>query len=153
MSATTRVFSFGLGHSPSRSLVKGLARATNGYFVFVPPGSKVDTYVASQFGRALQPSVVNAQLQWHGLSTLASQAPKRIPPLYVNDRVLVYAVLENEQSNIENVSVDLVVEGHKISSIKLPEKVTKKREIIRRLAAKALIQELQHQKSDTEDDR
>lgn len=150
MAATTRVFSFGIGYSPSRSLVKGLARATNGYYVFVPPDSKVDTYVASQFGRALQPSVVNAQLKWHGLSTLVSQAPKQIPPLYVNDRVLIYAVLENEQSNIENVNVDLVVEGQKISSIKLPKKVEYKKDIIRRLAAKALIQELQHEKSSTE---
>ncbi|CAF4753473.1 unnamed protein product, partial [Rotaria sp. Silwood2] len=40
MSSNTRIFSFGLGHSPSRSLVKGLARATNGYCVFVPPKSK-----------------------------------------------------------------------------------------------------------------
>ena len=153
MVSTTRIFSFGLGHSSSRSLVKGLARATNGYFVFVPPNSKVDTYVASQFGRALQPSIVNAQLQWHGVSTSGSQAPKRIPPLYVNDRVLVYALLDHDQLNNGNVTVDLVVEGHTISSIRLPSNVAEKRDTIRRLAAKALIQELQHQKSVNGDEK
>lgn len=152
MASTTRVFSFGLGYSSSRSLVKGLARATNGYFVFIPPKSKVDTYVASQLDRARQSSIVNAELQWHGLSTSVLQAPTRIPPLYVNDRVLVYALLDREQSVSGNVTVDLVVEGHTISSIQLPNNVAEKRDTIRRLAAKALIQELQHQKSDDEDD-
>ena len=45
MASSTRIFSFGLGKSPSRSLVKGLARATNGRFVFIPPNASVDTYV------------------------------------------------------------------------------------------------------------
>jgi hypothetical protein len=150
MSSTTRIFSFGLGHSPSRALVKGLARATNGYFVFVPPNAKVDTYVGSQFGRALQPAIVNARLEWHGLSTNRWQPPRTIPPLYVDDRVLVYELFE-DQLKTENVRVDLVVKGQTISSIKLPSNVVQKRDTIRRLAAKALIQELQHQKSNTEE--
>src|ERR1700722_18923111 len=98
MSSTTRIFSFGLGHSPSRSLVKGLARATNGQFVFVPPNEKVDTYVGNQLSRALQPSVVDARLEWQGLSSLnVTQSPTTIPPLYVGDRVLVYTLLEGGQ--------------------------------------------------------
>jgi hypothetical protein len=148
MSSTTRIFSFGLGHSPSRSLVKGLARATNGHFVFVPPNSKVDTYVGSQFGRALQPSIVNARLDWHGLSTKGLQAPKTIPPLYVNDRVLVYELLEGDEFKEQNVTVDFMVGEHKISSIKLAGNIAHKRDTIRRLAAKALIQELRHEKQD-----
>jgi hypothetical protein len=152
MSSSTRIFSFGLGHSPSRSLVKGLARATNGYFVFVPPNSKVDTYVGTQFDRALQPSLVNARLEWHGLSTNGSQAPKTIPPIYINDRVLVYELLEGDELKTQNVSVDLLVNEQKISSIKLPGHIAHKRDTIRRLAAKALIQELQHEKSNTKEE-
>ncbi|UJR20655.1 hypothetical protein I4U23_023777 [Adineta vaga] len=144
MSSTTRIFSFGLGHSPSRSLVKGLARATNGHFVFVPPNVKVDTYVGSQLGRALQPSLVNARLEWHGISTNGSQAPETIPPLYINDRILVYELFQNNEIQKNNVSVDLIVGQHKISSIKLSGNAIHKRDTIRRLAAKALIQELQH---------
>ena len=150
MSSTTRIFSFGLGSSPSRALVKGLARATNGYFVFVPPDSQVDTYVASQFGRALQPSLVNAQLEWQGLSTNVSQSPKTIPPLYVNDRVLVYALLDwNDFRGAKNVTVALRVGNHRISTTKIAYQVATHGDVLRRLAAKALIQELQHQKENT----
>ena len=149
MSSTTRIFSFGLGSSPSRALVKGLARATNGYFVFVPPDSQVDTYVASQFGRALQPSLVNARLEWQGVSTNVSQSLKTIPPLYVNDRVLVYALLDwNDLKGTENVTVALCVENHCISTTKVSHLMATHGNVLRRLAAKALIQELQHQKQD-----
>jgi hypothetical protein len=150
MSSTTRIFSFGLGYSSSRSLVKGLARSTNGHFVFIPPNSKVDTYVGSQFGRAFQPSLVNATLQWHGLASKGLQAPKIIPPLYVNDRVLIYELLEDgHQLKKQNVSVDLMVGNHKINSIKLSGQNAVKKDTIRRLAAKALIQEIQHEKQET----
>lgn len=144
MSSTTRIFSFGLGHSPSHSLVKGLARATNGYYVFVPPTSKVDAYVGSQLGRALQPSLVNARLEWHGLSTNGSQAPKTIPPLYINDRVLVYELLNSDELRNRNITVDLLVGEQKINSIKVAGNNAHNKHTIRRLAAKALIQELQH---------
>jgi hypothetical protein len=149
MSSTTRIFSFGLGYSPSRALVKGLARATNGYFVFVPPNAKVDTYVGSQLGRALQPSIVNAQLEWHGLSSNRLKPPRTVPPLYVDDRILAYELFE-DPLQIENVKVNLVVKGQTINSIKLSNTAVRKRDTIRRLAAKALIQELQHKKSNTE---
>ena len=152
MSSTTRIFSFGLGHSPSRSLVKGLARATNGYFVFVPPNSKVDTYVGKQLSRAFQPSLINVRLEWHGLSTKSLQAPRTIPPLYINDRVLVYQLIEDQQLTKLDITVDLLINQHKITSIKISNHITHKRDTIRRLAAKALIQELQHEKSNTQEE-
>ena len=152
MFSTTRIFSFGLGHSPSRSLVKGLARATNGHFVFIPPNSKVDIYVGSQLNRALQPSLVNARLEWHGLSKNGLQAPKKIPPLYIGDRVLVYHLLESDKLQTENISVDLLVDEHKIDSINLHNSIQHKHSIIGQLAAKALIQELQHEKRNKTDE-
>ncbi|CAF1521468.1 unnamed protein product, partial [Didymodactylos carnosus] len=54
MSTSARIFSFGLGHSPSRSLVKGLARSTYGRFTFVPPGTSVDIHVAEQLQKVLE---------------------------------------------------------------------------------------------------
>ena len=149
MSSTTRIFSFGLGYSPSRSLVKGLARATNGYFVFVPPKTKVDTYVGSQLARALQPSLTNVRLEWHGATTNQSQSPKTIPPLYINDRVLLYEFLENVPKK-HNITVDVLVGDQRLTTIKLPGHVGEKHSTIRRLAAKALLQELQHDKQSTD---
>lgn len=44
----------------SWSFVKGLAHATNDHFIFVPPNSKIDSYVGSQLARVLQPSLINS---------------------------------------------------------------------------------------------
>ncbi|CAF1592407.1 unnamed protein product, partial [Adineta ricciae] len=65
MSKSSRIFSFGLGRSPSRSLVKGLARSTNGRFCFIPPSTKVDTYVGQQLEKALQSSITNLEIKWN----------------------------------------------------------------------------------------
>ncbi|CAF2666752.1 unnamed protein product [Rotaria sp. Silwood2] len=46
MSNTARIFSFGLGSAPSRSLVKGLARVTNGSYLFIPSNTHVDVAIA-----------------------------------------------------------------------------------------------------------
>ena len=148
MSTSTRIFSIGLGDSSSRSLVKGLARATNGHFTFIPPNAKVDTYVASQFDRALQPSIVDARLEWHGLDNVGQQAPKTIPPLYINDRVLVYQLFDGDKISEKEIRADLMVGNHRLDTFTLPRVDDKPRSTMRRLAAKALIQELQHSKSD-----
>ncbi|CAF0954447.1 unnamed protein product [Rotaria sordida] len=91
MATSTRIFSFGLGHSPSRSLVKGLARATNGRFVFIPPKTSVDVHVGEQLQKALQSSITNVQVEWN-LGTNVMSAPTKIPPVYANDRLIVYAL-------------------------------------------------------------
>ena len=149
MSSTTRIFTFGLGHSPSRSLIKGLARATNGHFVFIPPGEKVDTYVGSQLRRALKPSIVNAHLEWHGLSLHVDQSPDIIPPLYANHRVLVYTMFENNELDQQTVQVNFNVRGKEIDSTTFVlHDICRKGDTIRRLAAKAMIQQLQHMRQD-----
>ncbi|CAF3071487.1 unnamed protein product [Rotaria sp. Silwood2] len=147
MSSTTRIFSFGLGHSPSRSLVKGLARATNGHFIFIPPYSRVDSYIGIQLSRALQPSFVNSQLQWSGLWPSGSQAPRTIPPVYQNDRVLVYTLFDTFQFTGQSALVDYTTENGRIGRGSLNRNDVHKGDMIRRLAAKALIQELQHRGS------
>ncbi|CAF4663070.1 unnamed protein product, partial [Rotaria sp. Silwood2] len=77
MASSTRIFSFRLGKSPSRSLVKGLARSTNGRFVFVPPNSSVDVYVGEQLQRALQPCITNILVNWNlDVNVQIQTAPK-----------------------------------------------------------------------------
>ena len=93
MSNSTRIFSFGLGRSPSRSLVKGLARSTNGHFVFIPPDTNVDIYVGEQLEKALQSSITNVQVKWN-LGRNVMNVPTITPPVYVNDRLIVYGLDE-----------------------------------------------------------
>jgi hypothetical protein len=148
MVTSTRIFSFGLGNSPSRSLVKGLARTTNGRFVFIPPKTSVDVHVGEQLQKALQPCITNVQIKWNLGETPITTVPTKIPPIYVNDRLIVYALLEDKSTLFDhNSTVELKTEHHQLGQAKinrLPN--VSNNEMIARLAAKALIFELQYSK-------
>lgn len=149
MALSTRIFSFGLGASPSRSLVKGLARSTNGRFVFISPNSNVDIYVGEQLQKALQPSITNIHVQWK-LGVDVQNVPTQPPPVYVNDRLIVYALKHDKTISFDhNSSVELQTEpGHRLLSVAKIDSILKvtDNQTIARLAAKALILELQHAK-------
>ncbi|CAF3098121.1 unnamed protein product [Rotaria sp. Silwood2] len=147
MATSTRIFSFGLGHSPSRSLVKGLARATNGRFIFIPPNSSVDIHIGEQLQKALQLSITNIQVKWN-LGTTVMNAPIKIPPVYANDRLISYA-LANDPTFIfgHTSSVELCNDKCRLGETKInciPN--VSMNGTIARLAAKALILEFQHSK-------
>jgi stringent starvation protein B len=148
MATSTRIFSFGLGRSPSRSLVKGLARATNGRFVFIPPESSVDVHVGEQLQKALQPCITNVQFQWHLGTVVSTTVPTKTPPVYVNDRLIVYALMEDKSTQFDhNSSVELKTEQHRLGEAKVTQiPSVGNNAMIARLAAKALILELQHAK-------
>ncbi|CAF1304746.1 unnamed protein product [Rotaria sp. Silwood1] len=59
MSTSTRIFSFGLGGSPSRSLVKGLARATNGRSFNAAKGSNISMSSDDDASDCAQSSPIN----------------------------------------------------------------------------------------------
>ncbi len=148
MATSTRIFSFGLGRSPSRSLVKGLARTTNGRFVFIPPDSSVDVHVGEQLQKALQPCITNVQVKWNLGAVVSASVPTKIPPVYVNDRLVVYALMEDRSGHFDhNSSVELKTGKHRLGEAKVIRIPTvDNNEMIARLAAKALILELQNSK-------
>ncbi|CAF2920181.1 unnamed protein product [Rotaria sp. Silwood2] len=147
MANSTRIFSFGLGHSPSRSLVKGLARATNGRFVFIPPNSSVDVHVGEQLQKALQSCITNIEVKWNlGINVMS--APNKMPPAYANDRLIAYAIANDPMFVFNhNSSVELHTDKCRLGEAKIDSipKVSVNGTIAR-LAAKALILELQHSK-------
>ncbi|CAF4005964.1 unnamed protein product [Rotaria sp. Silwood1] len=149
MATSTRIFSFGLGQSPSRSLVKGLARATNGRFVFIPPNANVDVYVREQLQKALQPCITNVRVKWN-LGVPVQSAPIQSPPVYVNDRLIVYALINDKIASFDhNSSVELETEfDHCSLGVAKVDHIpsVSNNETLARLAAKALILELQHVK-------
>ena len=147
MATSARIFSFGLGQAPSRSLVKGLARATNGRFVFIPPNSSVDTHVGEQLQKALQSCITNVQIKWNVKQSVMS-VPTEPPPVYVNDRLIFYA-LSNDSTSVfdHDFTVELYAEQQRIGEAKITQVPhISKDGTIARLAAKALILELQHSK-------
>ncbi|CAF1488790.1 unnamed protein product, partial [Didymodactylos carnosus] len=91
-SLTTRIFSFGLGSSPSRALIKGLARSTNGSYVFIPPNTHVDIAVAKQMSKALAPSLIQTKIKCNLGEYVIS--PRKIPPIYANQRLNIYLLMK-----------------------------------------------------------
>ena len=149
MASSTRIFSFGLGQSPSRSLVKGLARATNGRFVFIPPNAKVDTYVGEQLQKALHPCLTNVQVQWNVGGVDVQSAPRECPPVYANDRLIVYALINDPSKGFDHTSSVELHSGDRSLGVAKIDRIpdVAENQTIARLAAKALILELQHEKT------
>jgi hypothetical protein len=148
MADSTRIFSFGLGSSPSRFLIKGLARATNGRYVFIPANSNIDVYVSEQLKTALQSCIRNVQVKWHLNGLVATTIPTIIPPLYARERLIVYALLDEKIAQFDqHASVQLITEQCRLAEAKLSQgAIVTSNETIARLAAKKLILELQHSK-------
>jgi hypothetical protein len=86
--ADTRVFAFGVGASPSRHLVKGLARAGEGEAEFIAPGERIDEKVLRQLGRALSAALTDVRVDWGGLEI--EQSPYVVPPVFADGRVVVF---------------------------------------------------------------
>jgi hypothetical protein len=156
MSKSTRIFSFGLGHSPSRALVKGLSSTTDGYSVFIPPATNVDIYVLEQLQKALVARFSNIKIKWNLNSKPIHVVPTNPPTIFINDRLIVYAILDDKSTSFDhNVSVELYSEENRLGEAKVNQiPSVSDNGMIGRLAAKALILELEHSKlpSSTEKD-
>jgi hypothetical protein len=113
ISNTTRIYSFGLGSSPSRALVKGLARVTNGSYLFIPPKTHVDVAVARQIAKALEPCLVNLKVQCHfdhpDLQNYRL-SPKCLPPIHAKQRLNVYVMLPKNIEGTLSGSIDFLTE-------------------------------------------
>ncbi|CAF4198911.1 unnamed protein product [Rotaria magnacalcarata] len=124
MATSPRIFSFDLGQSPSRSLVKGLALATK---------------------RSHRPCITNIQVNWN-LGNNVMNAPAKMPPVYASDRLIVYVLVNDQNVDFDyNSSVEFRTEGNHLGAAKidyLPN--VDNNGMIARLAPKALILELQH---------
>ncbi|CAF1034093.1 unnamed protein product [Rotaria sordida] len=148
MASSTRIFSFSLGHLPSRSLVKGLARSTNGRFVFIPPNSTVDVYVGEQLQKALQRCITNVGVKWNFSTAVVETIPNQLPPVYAKDCLIVYGLLDDKSISFDhNSSIELEVDQQQLSVARISRIPSiSESGMITRLAAKALILELQHAK-------
>ncbi|CAF1269665.1 unnamed protein product [Rotaria sp. Silwood1] len=154
MASTSRIFSFGLGQSPSRSFVKGLARSTNGQFTFIPPNTSVDDRVCQQLHRALQPCITNTHIKWN-LGVEVQNVPKQLPPIYFNDRIIAYALISDKTipfNHDSSVEIEIHPDNHRLATAKVNRvPIVCDNGTIARLAAKALILELLHEKVPSEE--
>ncbi|CAF2911440.1 unnamed protein product [Rotaria sp. Silwood2] len=145
MASSTRIFSFGLGVSPNRSLVKGLARTTNGRFIFIPPNTHIDVYIQEQLQKAIQRCITNIRIQWN-LGVPIQNVPNQLSSTYMNDRLIIYALTNNQviQLNSKSSIEIRTDQSYYRLGITDADRIANNTKMIARLAAKALILELEY---------
>ncbi|KAL6076659.1 Protein mono-ADP-ribosyltransferase parp4 [Balamuthia mandrillaris] len=147
---TTRVFTFGIGEDASRDLVQGMADAGNGFaeFMDLKTTAEMDDKVLRQLDRAMKPALTNLRVDWGSIAS--SYAPFTFPPLFVGGRLLAYAFLQEDQQQQSEATITLHAEtalGPFSTSVQLDLSEVEQGNRIHRLAARALIRDLQDGKS------
>uniref|UniRef100_A0A8C5PIL0 von Willebrand factor A domain containing 5A n=1 Tax=Leptobrachium leishanense TaxID=445787 RepID=A0A8C5PIL0_9ANUR len=146
--ANHRCFTFGIGEGASTALIKGMARAGSGIAEFITGEDRMQPKVLKALKYSLQPSVKEVALKWSlppGLvPSVLSAAPRSI---FQGQRSIVYAQLKGK--------VDFPAEREVSLEYKYKDEVFRnvlplsfvdgkaERPTIHRLAAKALISELE----------
>ncbi|XP_053310725.1 von Willebrand factor A domain-containing protein 5A-like [Spea bombifrons] len=142
-----RCFTFGIGEGASTALIKGLARAGNGTFEFISGEDRMQPKALKALKHSLQPSVKEVALRW-SLPPGLEAVPLSRTPSAIFQRAIVYAQLKGK--------VDEGTKGEVCLEYKFKEDVFKNvleisfsvgkadRPTVHRLAAKALISELEN---------
>ncbi|XP_055343969.1 von Willebrand factor A domain-containing protein 5A-like [Paramacrobiotus metropolitanus] len=137
----SRVFSFGIGDSCSRSLVNGIALAGNGKSEYCKHGEILEDKIGRHLERALQPAVVQASVLWEGVKNV-QQVPYVLPPVFRGDRQIAYAFFEvGETEQSPKVILQLKDQVAEQTPFKYP--VNESSPGIQKLAARALIKFLE----------
>eukprot|EP01137_Pigoraptor_chileana_P018478 Opistho-2@78016 len=185
-SDTTRVFALGIGHSVSRHLVEGLARAGKGTAQFVVDGESMEAKVMRQLKHAIQPALSDVRIDW-GESTAPApaaatapeatqeppkrsllgyrkpsvpkastvppptwsmQAPFTLPPVFDGERFIAYCIFRGVRSAPATVKVVAnSPDGPLEAELKVGEDNCFEGNTVHRLAARALIRDLEEDRS------
>ncbi|XP_077334255.1 von Willebrand factor A domain-containing protein 5A-like [Lithobates pipiens] len=143
-----RCFTFGIGEGASTSLIKGMAWAGNGIFEFFIGKDRMQPKVLRALKCSLQPSVNDVSLTWTLPSGVEAFVLSQVPTCFFQGlRSIVYAQLKGKAENEAEGEVFLqyTFNGEIIkNSLRfLLDLQNIERPTIHRLAAKALISELE----------
>jgi len=84
----SRVFSFGVGSSPNRYLLDGLARVGRGAVAYLSLNDDAAAVMDSYFERVSHAALADVSIDWGGLD-VADVYPQRLPDLFVGRPVIV----------------------------------------------------------------
>ena len=90
-SASTRIFSFGLGNDLNAAFLDQLAEQTRAVSSYVRPKQAIESKVASFFKKIHHPVLANLQLSTTGNVRLAEVYPPQLPDLFHGDQLVVLA--------------------------------------------------------------
>ncbi|CAM9117740.1 unnamed protein product [Phaeothamnion confervicola] len=94
-----RFFAAGVGSGVSHALVNGIARGGGGAAEFIADarGEAVQTKMMRLVGRALQPTITGAVVDYGSLP-VSRTAPRRPPPIYAGTRTLLFGLLRPSEA-------------------------------------------------------
>ncbi|KAL6040638.1 von Willebrand factor A domain-containing protein 5A [Balamuthia mandrillaris] len=142
---TTRVFTFGIGNEASQELVKGMAKAGEGFYEFITGNDNMETKVMRQLSRAMQPALSNLTIDWGGLE--AHQTPYRLPPLFAGGRLVIYSLLP-EGSKASDVTINAQTAIKPFSAtVKLNLEEPEDGQLLHKLATRSLIRDFEEGRS------
>jgi Ca-activated chloride channel family protein len=84
-----RLFSLGIGTSPNRFLLDGLARVGRGAVAYLGQQDDVDAAVDRFYSRVATPVLTDIEIDWQGLA-ISDVAPGRIPDLFGGQPLTVF---------------------------------------------------------------
>jgi Ca-activated chloride channel family protein len=147
--SAARLFVFGLGSAPSSHLVRALARAGRGAAEFVAPGERAERKVLRQLERALAPALTDITIDWGALD-VEEQAPRSIPVLSGGGHVCVHACVRRLTATV------VTVRGRGPAGacewrLDVQPSLCEPDEIVGRLAARAVIRDIEEGDSSLED--
>ena len=154
MASSTRIFSVGVGASPNRSFMQNLVQPSHGSCIFIPVGPHIDAYVQEHLYKLLRRYIPTIGVHWNlGVST--QSIPQRLPPAHINDRLIVYALADDRPIPLHHASsVEIRTEKNscRLDIIDSDRVANNSSRTIARLAARALIRQLESQQTSIEQD-
>ncbi|XP_015668992.1 von Willebrand factor A domain-containing protein 5A [Protobothrops mucrosquamatus] len=153
-----RCFSFGIGEGASTSLVKGIARAAGGSAEFITGKERMQAKALQSLKKALQPAVTGISVNWElpsGLkATLVGSGPQVI---FQGQRCLIYAQIQGQLQASGSMEGAAVVRYNfknetSTETTKFSLQLEKTDRLpVHRLAAQALLKELEEDKEKVEE--
>ncbi|XP_025046933.1 von Willebrand factor A domain-containing protein 5A-like [Alligator sinensis] len=145
-----RCFSFGIGQGASTALIKGIAEAGGGFAEFIIGQDRMAAKVLRSLKWALQPAVTGISLSWE-LPPGMEAVPLRPDPkvIFQGQRLLVYSQLRGQpkapESSVGSVTLQYTIKDETFKdTVQFPLQPQEGDRLpIHRLAAKALLQELE----------
>ncbi|XP_069106655.1 von Willebrand factor A domain-containing protein 5A-like isoform X2 [Argopecten irradians] len=108
----TRIFTFGIGEGASTSLVRNVAKVTNGLATFVTDKEKLQNKVMTVLNHAMQQPVTNLNLEWNlPPSCTAINIPQQAPVVFKGQKVIIYALINGVEHLNEDTQCSAVLKG------------------------------------------
>lgn len=156
--SNSRIFTFGIGSGASTSLIRNVAKVTNGRATFVQDNERLQAKVVSVLKSAMQQPVINLQLQWTlPTGCTAVNIPSQVAPMFEGEKLIVYALIQGAGSTLSETGQSSVVLTGEVGENTIKHTVTfdlvtssQSEEAcpIHRLAAKAQIKEFEANSDD-----